>query len=267
VPETTASARGSRARRTARASALSGWRSPIDTIASHVSNTNSPQPRTVDGRFDAPVTVTSTPLSVTLDAFSTASNFSSHVFLWRRNGGFGRDNPLTVRRLATGSKRPRKGAKGWHDPSFFPGWLRGIRSLVRMRESIERGEPPMALNPGMRVPIDPPDRIRGPGWLEPLAALQSDHTTVLPRFERPITRVDLSGTRINNDRLGSILMLRHAEYLDMTGTNISASGLRLIRGHETLREVLVPEGVLSREELKLVRAASRFAIIEVPSAS
>ena len=56
-----------------------------------------------------------------------------------------------------------EGAVGWHDPSFFAGWLQGFRRLLRMWKAVDRGEPPGMLG-------DSPERLEpsglrsGPGW-------------------------------------------------------------------------------------------------------
>ena len=58
-----------------------------------------------------------------------------------------------------------EGAAGWHDPSFFPGWLAGFRRLLRMWKAIDRGEPAGQLgdSPARR---EPSGRQVGPGWQE-----------------------------------------------------------------------------------------------------
>ena len=55
------------------------------------------------------------------------------------------------------------GPAGWHDPSFFPGWLTVFRRLLRMWKAIDRGEPPGQLNDS-RECMEPSGRKAGPGW-------------------------------------------------------------------------------------------------------
>jgi hypothetical protein len=54
----------------------------------------------------------------------------------------------------------RSGGTGWHDPSFFPGWLDRFRELLRMWEAIDRGEPVR----GAAECAPPTGRRVGPGW-------------------------------------------------------------------------------------------------------
>lgn len=58
-----------------------------------------------------------------------------------------------------------KGSAGWFDPSAFPVWLERFRKLIKMWESIDRGEPPAALT-DLREPDPPRGRKSGPGWDE-----------------------------------------------------------------------------------------------------
>lgn len=64
---------------------------------------------------------------------------------------------------AVDQARTRGGAH-WHDPSFFPAWLSQLEVLVRLVQSVERGEPPEAFNPHMRELIPPNGNRSGPGW-------------------------------------------------------------------------------------------------------
>jgi hypothetical protein len=52
------------------------------------------------------------------------------------------------------------GGEGWHDPTFFPGWLVKFKELLRMWEAIDRGEPPAI---GGQC-AEPTGRRVGPGW-------------------------------------------------------------------------------------------------------
>jgi hypothetical protein len=55
------------------------------------------------------------------------------------------------------------GPIGWENPSFFPAWLGIFRRLLEMWDSVDRGEPPEALN-DLRQPCPPTDEKSGPGW-------------------------------------------------------------------------------------------------------
>ncbi len=57
------------------------------------------------------------------------------------------------------------GSVGWHDPSFFPGWLTGFRRLLRMWKAIDRGEPMGRLGDSSQ-PMEPSGLRVGPGWEE-----------------------------------------------------------------------------------------------------
>lgn len=57
-----------------------------------------------------------------------------------------------------------EGPGGWCDPSFFPGWLERFHDLIKMIESMRRGDPPEAFNPHMRGVIPPSGERAGPGW-------------------------------------------------------------------------------------------------------
>lgn len=57
-----------------------------------------------------------------------------------------------------------RGPTHWHDPSFFPQWLGSFEVLVQMLESVQRGEPPEALNPHLRGVVPPSGTRSGPGW-------------------------------------------------------------------------------------------------------
>lgn len=58
----------------------------------------------------------------------------------------------------------QRGPRHWHDPSLFPQWLSSFELLVRMIASVERGESPETLNPGMSELIPPTGMRSGPGW-------------------------------------------------------------------------------------------------------
>ncbi len=45
----------------------------------------------------------------------------------------------------------------------FPGWVRRLRRLVKMMQSIERGESPDAIS-DVSAPVAPTGLRRGPGW-------------------------------------------------------------------------------------------------------
>jgi hypothetical protein len=57
-----------------------------------------------------------------------------------------------------------EGPEGWCDPQFYPGWLERFQDLIKIVESIRRGEPPAFLNPHMRDVIPPAGARAGPGW-------------------------------------------------------------------------------------------------------
>jgi hypothetical protein len=57
----------------------------------------------------------------------------------------------------------KSGAAGWHDPSFFPGWLAGFRRLLRMWKAIDREEPPGQLNDAAECMELSSNKV-GPGW-------------------------------------------------------------------------------------------------------
>lgn len=63
-----------------------------------------------------------------------------------------------------------EGAVGWHDPSFFPGWLRIFQNLLRMHKLYLRGQP---CNPYFRE-LMPFGGYDGPGW-EPPNQQESAH--------------------------------------------------------------------------------------------
>lgn len=58
-----------------------------------------------------------------------------------------------------------RGGAAWHDPAAFPRWLDAFDQLVKMVESIARGELPEALTSAdWTCPMPPTDKRCGPGW-------------------------------------------------------------------------------------------------------
>jgi hypothetical protein len=57
-----------------------------------------------------------------------------------------------------------RGPSGWHDPEAWPSWMNRFQDLVKMLDSISRGEPPSQFNPHMKDVIPPSGLKKGPGW-------------------------------------------------------------------------------------------------------
>jgi hypothetical protein len=57
----------------------------------------------------------------------------------------------------------RAGSAGWHDPSYFPGWIAGFRRLLRMWKAIDRGEPP-GKHDDSHACMKLTGKQVGPGW-------------------------------------------------------------------------------------------------------
>jgi hypothetical protein len=62
------------------------------------------------------------------------------------------------------SESRAQGPSGWCDPSAFPRWMEHFELLLRMQASVERGEPPEALNPNSSGPMPPTGERKGPDW-------------------------------------------------------------------------------------------------------
>lgn len=63
-----------------------------------------------------------------------------------------------------------RGAEGWNDPSYFPVWKERFEVLLKLIESVEKGEPATIYNPHMRDIIPATGKQAGPGWDDPEAA-------------------------------------------------------------------------------------------------
>jgi hypothetical protein len=63
-----------------------------------------------------------------------------------------------------------RGAEGWSDASVFSAWKEYFEVLLKLIESIERGEPSSMFNPHMEEIIPPTGKRSGPGWVEPESA-------------------------------------------------------------------------------------------------
>ena len=70
-----------------------------------------------------------------------------------------------IRRAVADHSEPAK--TDFADADIYPAWLDRFAVLVPMIESLERGEPPMALNPHMDDVIPATGRRSGPGWEVP----------------------------------------------------------------------------------------------------
>jgi hypothetical protein len=57
-----------------------------------------------------------------------------------------------------------RGPAGWHQPEAWAGWINRFLDLVKMLESINRGEPASQFNPHMKDVIPPSGAKKGPGW-------------------------------------------------------------------------------------------------------
>lgn len=118
-----------------------------------------------------------------------------------------------------------RGSEGWHDASFFPGWLKSIQELCAMIDSVERGEPVEALNPYARDPAAPwpaAARISGPGWPEWLRAAPSDELT--PLADR-IETVDWSNTPLTDADFSAVTHFPKATRFFVYGTKITGAAL------------------------------------------
>lgn len=58
----------------------------------------------------------------------------------------------------------RQGPIGWHDPKAWDVWLAHFSDLVKMVESIRRGEQPEAFNPHSKGVMPATNKHAGPGW-------------------------------------------------------------------------------------------------------
>ena len=57
-----------------------------------------------------------------------------------------------------------RGPSDWANPEFWDGWIHRFTDLVKMIESVRRGEQPHEFNPHMTEAIPPTGERNGPGW-------------------------------------------------------------------------------------------------------
>jgi len=57
-----------------------------------------------------------------------------------------------------------RGPEGWTNPESWPPWIQRFSDLVKMIESMQRGESPDQFNPHMRGVSRATGRRSGPGW-------------------------------------------------------------------------------------------------------
>ena len=146
-----------------------------------------------------------------------------------------------------------RGGEDWHEPSFFPGWLRSFHELQAMIESVDRGEPlealnPYAMNPAMPWPARA--RISGPGWPEWLRAAAPDD---LRPLSEDIETVDWAYTPLTDDDLAQVAKLPKASRLFLHSTAVTKAGLPHLEAVTRIQLLWTMETGISEEALGPLR--------------
>jgi len=146
-----------------------------------------------------------------------------------------------------------KGSDDWHDPSFFPGWLKRFEELQAMVEAADRGEPLEALNPYARDPASPwpgEPKISGPGWPEWLRAAPPDELG--PLADR-IETVDWSDTPLSDEDLAQLAKLPRAQHVFIHRTGVTPAGLPHLAALSRIESLWTQETGISDEALEPLR--------------
>jgi hypothetical protein len=152
------------------------------------------------------------------------------------------------------------GSQDWPTAESFDSFMKLFELLPLMKESIDRGEPPMALNPQMSAPLEPRGRICGPGWLEHLKDHVSPGATRLPLFNPPILTADLSDNSLPEGCLGLLRMLPRLEFVDLSRTGVTFSDLLQLVGHPAIKSVCVAGVPLSADERRELQERSGWVL-------